>query len=197
MTETNIKQEILRANRGYAESFGEKADLPMPPGRRFAILTCIDARLDPAKFAGLTEGDAHVFRNAGGRATDDAIRSLVVSHKMLGTLEWFVVHHTDCGMEHFDEPTIMGLLETSLATATNRGGRWQNTGEEGGSAEGRYVRWLPIADQESSVIEDVRRIREHPLVAPGVTIHGFLFETKTGTLREIPRASEIGAPRTS
>jgi carbonic anhydrase len=79
--------------------FGSKGDLALPPARGFAILTCMDARLDPAKYAGLSEGDAHVIRNAGGRASDDAIRSLVISHKLLGTREWFVVHHTDCGME--------------------------------------------------------------------------------------------------
>ena len=89
------------ANAAYADSFGAKADLALPPARRFAILTCMDARLDPAKYAGLSEGDAHVIRNAGGRASDDAIRSLVISYKLLGTAEWFVIHHTDCGMEFF------------------------------------------------------------------------------------------------
>src|SRR5262245_28588931 len=98
----SLKVEILKANALYAGSFGQQADLPLPPGRQFLILTCMDARLDPAKFAGLSEGDAHVFRNAGGRVTEDAIRSLVISHKLLGTREWFVIHHTDCGMEHAD-----------------------------------------------------------------------------------------------
>jgi carbonic anhydrase len=94
---SKILSEVLTANRDYAESFGEKANLALPPARHFAILTCMDARLDPAKFAGLREGDAHVIRNAGGRASDDAIRSLVISYKLLGTKEWFVIHHTDCG----------------------------------------------------------------------------------------------------
>src|SRR3954447_23355187 len=94
-----VHQEILAANARYAAAFGDKGRLPLPPTRRFAILTCMDARLDPAKFAGLAEGDAHVIRNAGGRASDDALRSLVISHRLLGTREWFVVHHTDCGME--------------------------------------------------------------------------------------------------
>ncbi len=95
---SNIIQEVLSANNRYTQTFGDKGNLPMPPGRRFAILTCMDARLDPAKFAGLSEGDAHVIRNAGGRASDDAIRSLVISYKLLGTREWFVIHHTNCGM---------------------------------------------------------------------------------------------------
>ena len=92
---SKILNEVLSANREYAKNFGEKATLTLPPARRFAILTCMDARLDPAKYAGLSEGDAHVIRNAGGRASDDAIRSLVISYKLLGTKEWFVIHHTD------------------------------------------------------------------------------------------------------
>ena len=96
---SQIVEEVLSANAAYAAGFGEKGTLALPPTRRFAILTCMDARLDPAKFAGLSEGDAHVIRNAGGRASDDAIRSLVISHKLLGTREWFVIHHTNCGME--------------------------------------------------------------------------------------------------
>src|SRR5439155_3565892 len=101
-TMSNVLREVLTANQKYAASFGDKGKLAMPPARRFAILTCMDARLDPAKFAGLAEGDAHVIRNAGGRASDDAIRSLVISYKLLGTREWFVIHHTDCGMETFN-----------------------------------------------------------------------------------------------
>ena len=89
---SQVLQEVLSANREYAANFDDKGNLPLPPGRRFAILTCMDARLDPAKYAGLTEGDAHVIRNAGGRASDDAIRSLVISYKLLGTGEWFVIH---------------------------------------------------------------------------------------------------------
>ena len=99
---TKILDEVLAANTKYAENFGDKGNLPLPPSRHFAILTCMDARLDPAKYAGLAEGDAHVIRNAGGRASDDAIRSLVISYKLLGTQEWFVIHHTDCGMLLFE-----------------------------------------------------------------------------------------------
>jgi carbonic anhydrase len=95
---SQILSEVLESNRKYAASFGEKGMLAMPPARRFAVLTCMDARLDPAKFAGLAEGEAHVIRNAGGRASDDAIRSLVISYKLLGTAEFFVIHHTNCGM---------------------------------------------------------------------------------------------------
>src|SRR5664279_1594865 len=107
----SVRAEVLRANAEYAASFGDKGELALPPARGFAILTCMDARLDPAKYAGLAEGDAHVIRNAGGRASDDAIRSLVISYKLLGTKEWFVIHHTDCGMEFFTDTVIRGLLE--------------------------------------------------------------------------------------
>src|SRR5246500_2272227 len=108
---SKILDEVLAANAKYAENFGDKGSLPLPPSRHFGILTCMDARLDPAKFAGLAEGDAHVIRNAGGRASEDAIRSLVISYKLLGTAEWFVIHHTDCGMELFNGKIISDLLE--------------------------------------------------------------------------------------
>jgi len=114
---SQILSEVLAANRAYASNFGDKSKLALPPARRFAILTCMDARLDPAKYAGLAEGDAHVIRNAGGRASDDAIRSLVISYKLLGTREFFVIHHTNCGMEFFTNEIMRGLLASSLDTA--------------------------------------------------------------------------------
>src|SRR4249919_73063 len=113
-----ILDEVLAANEAYAADFGDKKNLSLPPARGFAILTCMDARLDPAKYAGLSEGDAHVIRNAGGRASDDAIRSLIISHKLLGTREWFVIHHTNCGMELFSDEVMANLLEKSLSTAS-------------------------------------------------------------------------------
>ncbi len=114
---SKIHDEVLAANAAYAGSF-DKGDLALPPARGFAIPTCMDARLDPAKYAGLSEGDAHVIRNADGRASDDAIRSLVISYKLLGTREWFVIHHTDCGMELFTDEIMRGLLASSLETAS-------------------------------------------------------------------------------
>jgi carbonic anhydrase len=110
---SKVLDEVLAGNEAYVAAFGDKGTLPLPPARRFAILTCMDARLDPAKFAGLKEGDAHVIRNAGGRASDDAIRSLVISHKLLGTNEWFVIPHTDCGMETFTDEVMRSLLRKS------------------------------------------------------------------------------------
>jgi hypothetical protein len=116
----------------------------MPPARRFAVLTCMDARLDPARFAGLAEGDAHVIRNAGGRASDDAIRSLVISYKLLGTREWFVIHHTDCGMETFSDEIMRELLAHSLETATIDAGGWRDVGTGPGSREAEFIDWLTI-----------------------------------------------------
>src|SRR6202049_3251984 len=110
---TKTYDAVLSSNTRYSETFGDKGKLPLPPARHFAILTCMDARLDPAKYAGLAEGDAHVIRNAGGRASDDAIRSLVISYKLLGTREWFVVHHADCGMLLFTDEIMRGLLASS------------------------------------------------------------------------------------
>ncbi|MEG6509425.1 carbonic anhydrase [Methyloligella sp. 2.7D] len=189
---SKVHDEVLSANEGYAAEFGDKADLAMPPARRFAILTCMDARLDPAKFAGLAEGDAHVIRNAGGRASDDAIRSLVISHKLLGTKEWFVIHHTDCGMETFTNEIMGDLLSKSLDTAEIGPDGWKDVGQGPGSDMGAQIDWLTIADQAESVTEDVAVIRAHPLVPADVPIYGYIYDVKSGKLIEVPSATEIG-----
>ena len=192
---SQIRDEVLAANAAYAKNFGQKADLPVPPGRRFTILTCMDARLDPAKYAGLAEGDAHVIRNAGGRASDDAIRSLVISYKLLGTREWFVIHHTQCGMETFTDEVMRRLLASSLRTASIGDSGWQDSGQGPGSTEGSYIDWLTIADSTQSVVEDVTRIRNHPLVPGDIPIYGYIYDVKTGRLEEVPEATEAGAVR--
>src|SRR5438552_7721365 len=135
----NVLKEVLSANAEYVSSFGSKGSLALPPARRFAILTCMDARLDPAKYAGLSEGDAHVVRNAGGRASDDAIRSLVISYKLLGTREWFVIHHTDCGMETFTDEVMRGLLSRSLEQAVIDSEGWHDRGAGPGSDAGEFI----------------------------------------------------------
>jgi len=189
----SVLPEVLSANEAYAASFGAKSDLAMPPARGFAILTCMDARLDPAKYAGLAEGDAHVVRNAGGRASDDAIRSLVISYKLLGTKEWFVIHHTNCGMEFFTDDVIRGLLANSLETAALGDQGFYDVGAGPGSREGDYIDWLTISDQTQSVTEDVRRIRAHPLVPSGIPVYGYVYDVKTGRLVEVPEATRAGA----
>lgn len=185
-------QEVLSANEHYAANFGDKGSLPMPPGRQFAILTCMDARLDPAQYAGLAEGDAHVIRNAGGRASDDAIRSLVISYKLLGTKEWFVIHHSDCGMETFTTEVMGDLLAGSLETATVDEEGWHDSEAGGGTNDGKYINWLTIRDNAKSVVEDVLRIRSNSMVPTSIPIYGYIYDCKTGRLVEVPEATEAG-----
>jgi carbonic anhydrase len=189
---SDIVNEVLSANEKYAADFGEKGNLALPPARRFAILTCMDARLHPSKFAGLAEGDAHVIRNAGGRATDDAIRSLIISYKLLGTREWFVIHHTNCGMELFTDDVIAGLLEKSLETATVDAQGWHDVGAGPGSSAGRYIKWHTIDNLAGSVVDDVSRIRNHPLVPANIPVYGYIFDVKSGRLIEVPQATVFG-----
>ena len=158
----SIRDEISRVNERHAAGF-TKGDLPMPPARRFAVLTCMDARLDPAKFLGLDEGDAHVIRNAGGLASDDAIRSLVISHWLLGTQEAVVIAHTDCGMLTFTNEVLHERLPP----------------------EGRDVDFLPFPDLDESVRRSLRRIRESPLLPDEFEAAGFVYDVGTGRLREV------------
>jgi len=190
----SVLNEVLQANEAYASSF-TKGDLALPPARGFAILTCMDARLDPARYAGLSEGDAHVIRNAGGRASDDAIRSLVISYKLLGTAEWFVIHHTDCGMEFFTDEVMRTLLASSLETAQLGEGGFTDVGAGPGSAEAAYIDWLTISDQAQSVVEDVTRIRSHPLVPGRIPVYGYIYDVRSGRLVEVPDATAAGRAR--
>jgi carbonic anhydrase len=192
MDMSQILKEVLAANAAYAKNFGAKAKLPIPPARRFAVLTCMDARIDPAKLAGLAEGDAHVIRNAGGRASDDAIRSLVISCKLLGTREWFVIHHTDCGMAMFTDEVMRKLLARSLETATAGPDGWRDTGKGPGSSEGEFIDWLTFTDAGEAVLTDIRRIRAHPLVPKDIAMYGYVYDVKSGRLVEVPGASALG-----
>ena len=190
-----VVDEVLSANAEYVSNFGEKGSLALPPARQFAVLTCMDARLDPAKYAGLSEGDAHVIRNAGGRASDDAIRSLVISYKLLGTKEFFVIHHSDCGMEFFTDETMRGLLRSSLETAQLTAEGFADVGKGPGSVEGDYIDWLTVADRTGAVVDDVRRIRNHPLVPKSIPIYGYVYDVTTGALLEVVEATSIGAAK--
>ena len=154
-----IVDEIREANRSYASEF-EKGDLPMPPGRRFAVVTCMDARLDPAKFLGLDEGDAHVIRNAGAVVTDDALRSLIISHHLLGTQEAVVIAHTDCGMLTFKDEELQDRLDTD-------------------------VDFHAFPDVEENVRSGVRKIQDSSLLPESFAARGFVYDVRTGELSEV------------
>jgi len=187
-----VLHEVLKANTGYAANFGEKGKLTLPPARHFTILTCMDARLDPAKYAGLAEGDAHVIRNAGGRASDDALRSLVISYKLLGTSEFFVIHHTDCGMLFFTDDVMRKLLASSLETAELAADGFRDVGKGPGSTEGEFIDWLTMKDNAASLVADVRRVRNHPLIPKSIPIYGYIYDVRTGKLEEVREATAAG-----
>lgn len=162
----SVLPELLAANERYARDF-TKGDLPSPPARRVAILTCMDARLDPAKFLGLQEGDAHVIRNAGGRASDDAIRSLIISHKLLGTREFIVIQHRDCGMLTFTNEQLRAQIQRDL------------------HADASQIDFLPFDDLEESVRQDVATLRNSPLIPAEISVTGLIYDVRTGRLQEV------------
>jgi carbonic anhydrase len=161
-----VLPELLEANERYAAAF-DKGHLPMPPGRKVAILVCMDARIDPAKALGLEEGDAHVIRNAGGRAAE-ALRSLAISQRLLGTREVVVIHHTDCGMLTFSNEQIRAKIADELGA------------EAGQVAAG--IDFQPFPDVEQSVRDDVATIRNSPLIPDDIPVSGFVYDVRTGKL---------------
>jgi carbonic anhydrase len=194
---SKILEEVLAANAAYAETFGDKSKLGLIPARRFAILTCMDARLDPARYAGLSEGDAHVIRNAGARANDDAIMALVISHKLLGTCEWFVIHHTNCGMALFTEEAIRELLNGSPDAAMIAATKQPDTGAGDGSTAGDLRNQVTFEDSSANVLIDVKRLREHPLVPRNLPIYGYVYDVHSGRLLEVAEATEVGKAATN
>ncbi|MDQ3547327.1 MAG: carbonic anhydrase [Chloroflexota bacterium] len=161
-----LMEHLLHANELYSASF-RMGRLPRTPRLQLAILTCMDSRIDPDRILGLQEGDAHVIRNAGGRASDDAIRSLVISYRLLGTREFLVVHHTDCGMQRISNDRMHQDLLTDLG------------------ADVSDVDFLPISDPDETVRSDVDAIRTSSMVRPDINIHGFVYDVLTGRLREV------------
>jgi carbonic anhydrase len=161
----STNDDLLANDEPHASSF-EKGDLPLPPGRKLAVLACMDARLDPARILGLEEGDAHVIRNAGGVVSDDAIRSLAISQNLLGTEEIVLIHHTDCGMLTFTDDQLAAKLE-----------------EETGSRPDWKVHCF--ADLDRDVLECIEKIKANPFVPRTDKIRGFVYEVETGRLREV------------
>jgi carbonic anhydrase len=157
--------QLVENAAGYADGF-DKGDLPLPPGRKVAVLACMDARLDPARVLGLEEGDAHVIRNAGGVVDDDAIRSLAISQNLLGTEEIVLVHHTDCGMLTFTDEQFAAQLEDQA---------------------GERPEWHAHAfgDLEGDVRSGIEKIQASPFVPNTGSVRGFVYEVETGGLREV------------
>jgi len=178
-------EHILKSNIMYADTNSDFFGLDIKPKRKIAILTCMDARMDPQKFSGLQLGDAHIIRNAGGRASNDALRSLVISYKLLGTNEIYVVHHTDCGMLSFTDEDMKKLLAGSLDHADHDGEKWVNKSFGNGSIDGEYINWLTFDDLEQSVIDDLNRIRNHSLIPDFIDSYGLIYDVEYGKLREI------------
>jgi carbonic anhydrase len=170
----SVIDDLFEANLEYARDFN-KGHLPMPPRRRVAILTCMDARIVPSRQLGLEEGDAHVIRNAGGRA-QDALRSLVISQQLLGTREVAVIHHTDCGMLTFRNEELRAKLRDALGTEAER--------------DAERIDFLPFADVEQSVQDDVAFLRASPLIPQDIAIRGFVYDVRTGRLSEVARGAE-------
>ena len=181
---------IIEANTQYHKTFSQ-SELGSQPTRGLSILTCMDCRMDPYKFAGLQDGEAHIIRNAGGRATEDAIRSLIVSHKFLGTTDWCVIHHTGCGMSTVTDDVIGDLLAQDLETAVSEDGAWVNPPRETtentkpGSDVAKTMKWYTFTDLEQSVLTDIQLIKDHPLVPSNISIYGFIFDIETGALTPV------------
>ena len=161
----SVTDELLARNDEYAAGFG-KGDLPLPPAKKVAVLACMDARLDPARVLGLEEGDAHVIRNAGGVVSEDAIRSLVISQRLLGTEEIILLHHTDCGMVTFTDGAVKDAIEADT-----------------GIRPSFALKAFPDADAD--VTQSIRRIQANPFIPRKDHVRGFVYEVETGKLREV------------
>jgi carbonic anhydrase len=160
--EMSVIDEFQQANETYAANF-QKGDLPLPPGRKVAVVVCMDARIDPARALGLEEGDAHVIRNAGGRSSE-ALRSLIISQQLLGTRAIAVIHHTDCGMLTFSNNDLQQKLQQEFHT------------------DASHIDFLPFSDLEQSVRDDIATIKASPFILPETTIAGFIYDVYSGKL---------------
>ena len=159
-------EELIAANAGYASRF-TKGELPLPPARKVAIVTCMDARIHPEKALGLEIGDAHMIRNAGGRASDDALRSLVISSRLLGTTEFAVIHHTECGMLTFTNEDLHAKLHDETGT------------------DASHIDFLTFSDLEQSVRDDVSAILTSPFIDDSITVSGYIYDVKTGAVTQV------------
>ena len=163
----SVIDEGLQANRRYAQDF-TLGHLPMPPARQLAVVACMDARLTVEQVLGLKTGDAHIIRNAGGIVTEDAIRSLLISHYLLGTKEWGIINHTDCGMLTFKDEELAARLRKEWKTASVSPAHFH-----------------AFSDVEENVRQQVQKVRSHPWVPSQIPVRGFVYDVKTGKLNEV------------
>ena len=162
-----VIEEVIKANESYAQNF-TKGDLPMPPGRKLAVVACMDARLTVEEVLGLKTGDAHIIRNAGGIVTEDTIRSLIISHHLLGTQEFLLIHHTDCGMLTFKDEELRAKLQKQTGTATVA-----------------PVHFHSFSDLEEDLQQQIQKLKSHPWIPEHIPVRGFIFDVKTGVLHEV------------
>ncbi|MDQ4001313.1 MAG: carbonic anhydrase [Actinomycetota bacterium] len=161
----SVTEDLLQNNKRYAESF-DKGDLPLPPGKGVAVVACMDARLNVYGMLGLQEGDAHVIRNAGGVITDDEIRSLAISQRLLGTREIILIHHTDCGMLTFSDDELKQQIQDDVGIKP-------------------HFPMESFSDLEEDVRQSIARIQASPFVPHKESVRGFVYEVETGRLREV------------
>jgi len=189
-----MNQNSNPMRRSHTELASERGDKRAFAANSVAILTCMDARIDPAKLFALREGQAQMIRNAGGRASSDAIRSLVMSYRVFGTREWLVVHHSQCGMALLSDDTSRELLESESRAAR---GRLSVRTKFMGSPETQpnaVIDWHTLRDTEHGVLADLQCIRRHPLVPAEIVIRGYVFDVETGRLIEVSRAPHSETP---
>jgi carbonic anhydrase len=167
--------ELLRFNERYAQSF-RLGHLPMPPARKVAVLACMDARLTVEQLLGLQTGEAHIIRNAGGIATEDALRSLLISHHLLGTQEFLIINHTDCGMLTFKDEDLRNRLEKQTGTAVFA-----------------PVHFHAFTDLENNVRRQIEHVRSHPWIPKQIPVRGFIYDVKTGKLSEVEPSRKTAA----
>jgi len=192
-------QHVVESNRKYAKAF-QLGNLALAPKKKCVIICCMDSRIDIMKVLGFQPGDAHMIRNAGGRASDDAIRSLIISSKLLGTNEFYVIHHTDCGAQNLSEETARKLMTkgwTSTSSHHSHGSDSDSKESKTAGSDVPFIDFLPFKDLNQSVVDDVAKIRAHPLILPSIPIFGFVYDVKTGLLIEVPEASSQGRPRSA
>jgi len=163
----SVTEETIKANESYARNFA-LGDLPMPPARKLAVVACMDARLMVDQMLGLKTGDAHVIRNAGGLVTEDALRSLIISHHLLGTQEFIIINHTDCGMLTFKDEELRTKLQQQTGTATDTPAHFH-----------------AFSDVEENVREQIEKVKEHPWIPRQISVRGFIYDVKNGELSEV------------